>query len=182
MSLGGIEYRLMREKNNWNNFSMRLQHNKKITKKGRGSEYYYYYNFFFFNLSILDSPHTPRPWRPQLGSSDPERHTPFSSRTHSPLCRDSGRPCWALPPPSGVASQLCHSIRAGQTPPSAGPGFKTTTRRAATTANWNRRLGRLRHRGSFSWMRWRCHGNARQWRDPWTASIPRTQDVKVCVE
>ena len=32
------------------------------------------------------------PWRPQLGSSDPEKHTPSSSRMNSPVCRDSRLP------------------------------------------------------------------------------------------
>ena len=66
--------------------------------------------FFFFNvckanhthispitpmLLALDSPHTPRPWWPQLGSSDPEKYTPSSSCMNSPVCRDSRRPrCW----------------------------------------------------------------------------------------
>ena len=52
-------------------------------------------------LLALDSPHTPH-----LATSDPEKHTPSSSRIHSPVCRDSRRPrCWecgdlSCPPPS----------------------------------------------------------------------------------
>ena len=65
--------------------------------------YIYIYIFFFFIISdflpfspnlvanhtpissitppcYLDPPHTPRPWRPQLGSSDPESDTPSPSR------------------------------------------------------------------------------------------------------
>ena len=34
---------------------------------------------------LLDPPHTPRPWRPQLGSSDPENDTPSPSRILSPV-------------------------------------------------------------------------------------------------
>ena len=33
----------------------------------------------------LDPPRTPRPWRPQLGSSDPEGDTPSPSRILSPV-------------------------------------------------------------------------------------------------
>ena len=46
-------------------------------------------------LLAFDSPHTPRPRRLQGGSSDPEKHTPSSSRVDSTECRDSRRPrCW----------------------------------------------------------------------------------------
>ena len=40
----------------------------------------------------LDPPHTPHPWRPQLGSSDPESDTPSPIRILSPVCRNSRCP------------------------------------------------------------------------------------------
>ena len=40
----------------------------------------------------LDSPHTPRPWRPQLGSRDPESDTLSPRRILSPVCHNSRCP------------------------------------------------------------------------------------------
>ena len=62
----------------------------------------------------LDPPHTPRPWRPQLGSSDPDSDMPSPSHILSPVCRNSKclrhfwcgyLSCWVPPPPPPPSSE-----------------------------------------------------------------------------
>ena len=69
-----------------------------------GSQSHTHFNNYLLLLA-LDSPPTPRPGRPLLGSSDPERHTPSSSRILSPVNHDSRHPSCPTaesppPPPS----------------------------------------------------------------------------------
>ena len=42
--------------------------------------------------TLLDPPRAPHPWRPQLGSRDPESGTPSPSRILSPVCCNSRCP------------------------------------------------------------------------------------------